>query len=176
MSAVWKKCGKCTTENPEEMVFCVKCGDRLPARGDEKLAWLATKDIPPNPSSEEIDFDKDGRTFVVVLLIKMKESWYKLTREERVKIDREHMAALAKYAALVNRSMLRCEGISKYDYVEMIEADDLKLINSLLRSVKDGRKGVYLDIVESIVTLKGLSLYNVQASDCAPNCGTGGTK
>lgn len=168
MANIWKRCKKCCTDNPEEMVLCVKCKESLPARGDKSLSWIQQSDIPPNPSQSEVDFDGDGRTYAVVSLIKMKDEWYKLSRDERVEINKRHISELTKYAMLVHRVMLRAEGLSKYDYVEIIEADDLKLINSLMRSVKDSEKGKYLDIIESIVTIKGLSLYSVEAADCVP--------
>lgn len=168
MSTLWKHCSKCKTDNPEEMVFCVKCKEKLPPRDDKSLSWLELKDIPPNPSPADIDFDKDGRTYVVVFLIRMREEWYRLTRDERVKINKDHMKLLANYAKLVNRVMLRCEGLSKYDYVETIETDDLKVINSLMRTIKDSEKGRFMEIVEAIVTIKGLSLYSAEAVDCVP--------
>ncbi len=170
-STLWKRCGKCKTDNPEEMVYCVKCKEKLPPRGDKSLAWLEMKNIPANPSPEDIDFDKDGRTYVVVFLIRMREEWYRLSRDERVKINATHMKQLGNYAKLVNRVMLRCEGLSKYDYVETIEADDLKVINSLMRTIKDSEKGQFIEIVETIVTVKGLSLYSAQAVDCLPSKG-----
>lgn len=168
-STLWKHCSKCNTDNPEEMVFCVNCKEKLPPRGDKNLAWLELKEIPSNPSPADIDFDKDGRTYVVVFLIKMRQEWYRLSREERIKINRGHIKQVANYAKLVNRVMLRCEGLSKYDYVETIEADDLKIINSLMRTIKDSEKGRFIDIVEAIVTIKGLSLYSPQAVDCLPS-------
>jgi hypothetical protein len=169
MDEVWKRCNKCGIENPEELSLCVKCGAALPNRGDRSLTWINAQEIPDNPSPDEIDYDKDGLTYVVVLFIKMKKEWFGLSRGERVKINKEnHMRILANYAKLVNRTMLRCEGLSKYDYIELIEADDLKVINSLIRTAKFSPKGQYLDIVESVVSIKGLSLYSPDAADCVP--------
>ena len=165
----WKACGKCGIENPEEMVRCVKCQAPLPSRGNKALSWMVQADIPANPSPSEIDFDGDGRTYVVVFLIKMKPEWYHLGRTDRVEINKRHMGVLTNYAKLVHRTMLRTEGLSKYDYVETIEADDLKIVNSLMRTIKDSEKGKYLDFVEAIVTVKGLSLYSVEAADCVPS-------
>jgi hypothetical protein len=169
MNESWKSCNICGTENPEEIVLCVKCGAALPGRGDKHVSWINSKEIPGNPSSNEIDYDKDGLTYVVVLFIKMNKGWFGLPREERVKVNKdEHMRLLANYAKLVNRTMLRCEGISKYDYVELIEANDIKVINSLMRAAKYSTKGQYFDIVDSVVTLKGLSLYSPDSYDCIP--------
>lgn len=163
-SRQWKHCDNCMTENPEEMLSCVKCGKKLPSRSFRH----ELRGIPSNPPSAEIDFDKDGRTYVVVFLIKMRNEWYRLSKDERVKINMGHVDEVTNYAKLVNRVMLRCEGLSKYDYVETIEADDLKVINSLMRTLKDSEKGQYLEFVETIVTIKGLSLYSAQAVDCFP--------
>jgi hypothetical protein len=166
--AAWRACASCGTDNPEEFVRCVRCQERLPGRGGESVAWLATREIPANPQREEIDFDRDGRTYVVVFLIRMKDEWYRLEREMIVAMNRAHMQLLAPYAALVRREMLRCEGLARYDYVELIEADDLKLINSLMRTVKSSEKGRFMEVVDAVVTVKGLSLYSPDAADCLP--------
>lgn len=46
-------------------------------------------------------------------------------------------------------------GLSKYDYIEEIEADDLKIIHSLVRTLRFGALGEYVDVVDVVITIKG---------------------
>ncbi|MBI5815215.1 MAG: hypothetical protein HZB29_06350 [Nitrospinae bacterium] len=163
MAETWVKCDKCGTEMPEELKICVKCGNKIKRHADKSLKWIPNEEIPANPTAKEIDFDNDGQTYVALVFLKMKDEWNTLTREKKIENSVSHMNDLRKYAKLVNRNMLYCQGISKYDMVEIIEANDLKIINSLIRSMKAGAKGRYIDIVDTVCGISGLSMLSTDA-------------
>jgi hypothetical protein len=72
-----------------------------------------------------------------------------------VEIIRDHAKQLAPYANKVALEFLIGLGLSKYDYIEQIEADDLKIVHSLVRALRFGALGRYVDIVDVLVTIKG---------------------
>lgn len=150
-----KVCGECGMDNPEDLVLCVKCRAKLPPLADTPKAHVSPKELPKIASSQEVDFDGDGQTYVALVFINSKEPWFRLSREQRVEIIRTHAKELAPYANKVALNFLIGFGLSKYDYIEEIEADDLKIIHSLVRRLKFGTLGQYVDIADVVVTIKG---------------------
>ena len=148
-------CEKCGMDNPEDLVLCVKCRAKLPPPAGASKQGVPPKELPKIASSKEVDFDKDGQTYVALVFINSKDEWYRLSRKERVEIIRTHSEELSPYANKVALEFLIGVGLSKYDYVEEIEADDLKIIHSLVRRLKFGALGPYVDIVDVVITIKG---------------------
>ena len=150
-----KVCEKCGMDNPEDLVLCVKCRAKLPPLGDTPKAHISPGELPKIASSKDVDFDGDGQTYVALVLINSKDSWFELSRQERVQIIRTHAKELAPYGNKVALEFLIGFGLSKYDYIEQIEADDLKIIHSLVRRLKFGTLGKYVDVVDVLITIKG---------------------
>jgi len=151
-----KICEKCGMDNPDDLVLCVKCRAKLPAIADSPRGHISPKELPKIATSEEVDFDKDGQTYVALVFMNSKDEWFRLSRKERVDIIRDHAKQLAPYANKVALDFFVGLGLSKYDYIEEIEADDLKIIHSLVRTLRFGALGRYVDIVEVLITIKGL--------------------
>ena len=150
-----KICEKCGMDNPDDLVLCVKCRAKLSQPSDTPREHISPDEIPTIAKAEEVDFDKDGQTYVALVFINSKEQWFRLPRKERVQIIRTHMKELTPYANKVALNFLIGLGLSKYDYVEEIEADDLKIIHSLVRTLRFGALGAYVDIVDVVITIKG---------------------
>ena len=150
-----KVCKECGMDNPDDLVLCVKCRAKLPPLAETSRAHLAPGELPKIATSDEVDFDKDGQTYVALVFINSKEQWFKLSRKQRVEIIRTHAKELSPYANKVALNFLIGLGLSKYDYVEEIEADDLKIIHSLVRNLRFGSLGQYIDIVDVVITIKG---------------------
>lgn len=150
-----KICEECGMDNPDDLVLCVKCRAKLPRLADTARAHVSPGELPKIAMPEEVDFDNDGQTYVALVFINSKDGWFKLTRNERVEIIRTHSKELAPYANKVALDFLIGLGISKYDYVEQIVADDLKIIHSLMRTLRFGALGPYVDIVDVVITIKG---------------------
>ncbi len=150
-----KICEKCGMDNPDDLVLCVKCRAKLPAASDSPRKHVSPGELPEIAAPADVDFDGDGQTYVALVFINSKDKWFRLTRKERVKIIRTHFHGLAPYANKVALNFLIGQGISKYDYIEEIEADDLKIIHSLVRALRFGALGEYIDIVDVVITIKG---------------------
>jgi ribosomal protein L40E len=150
-----KVCEKCGMDNPDDLVLCVKCRAKLPGAAGDPREHIAADELPKMASSGEVDFDGDGQTYVALVLMQSKDAWFQLTRKERVDILRDHAKQLAPYANKVALEFLIGLGLSKYDYIEQIEADDLKIIHSLVRALRFGALGRYVEIVDVLITLKG---------------------
>jgi len=150
-----KVCEKCGMDNPDDLVLCVKCRAKLPSLTDSPRAYLSPGKLPKIATSEEVDFDKDGQTYVALVFMNSREEWFRLSRKERVEIIKTHAENLSPYANKVALNFLIGMGLSKYDYIEEIEADDLKIIHSLVRSLRFGALGRYVDIVDVLITIKG---------------------
>ena len=150
-----KICEKCGMDNPDDLVLCVKCRAKLPPVAEASRECIAPKELPKIATSKEVDFDKDGQTYVALVFINSREPWYGLSRKQRVEIIRTHAKELAPYGNKVALEFLIGLGLSKYDYVEQIEADDLKIIHSLVRNLKFGSLGRYIDVVDVVITIKG---------------------
>ena len=150
-----KICEECGMDNPDDLVLCIKCRAKLPQPADTARAHVSPGELPKIATPEEVDFDNDGQTYVALVFINSKDGWFKLTRKERVEIIRTHSKELAPYANKVALDFLIGLGISKYDYVEQIVADDLKIIHSLMRTLRFGALGPYVDIVDVVITIKG---------------------
>ena len=150
-----KVCETCGMDNPDDLVLCVKCRGKLPSPAASSREHISFRELPKIASSKEVDFDKDGQTYVALVFINSKEAWFALSREERVGIIRAHAKELSPYANKVALNFLIGLGLSKYDYVEEMEADDLKIIHSMVRSLRFGALGPYVDIVDVVITIKG---------------------
>lgn len=150
-----KVCEKCGMDNPDDLVLCVKCRTKLPGLKDSPRHHISPGELPKIATSAEVDFDQDGQTYVALVLMNSKDEWFQLSRKERVEIIKEHSKQLAPYANKVALEFLIGLGLSKYDYIEQIEADDLKIIHSLLRNLRFGALGRYVDIVDILITIKG---------------------
>ncbi|MHC4444348.1 MAG: chlorite dismutase family protein [Planctomycetota bacterium] len=150
-----KVCEQCGMDNPDDLALCVKCRAKLPSLAEGSRENMSPGELPKMATSEEVDFDKDGMTYVALVFMNSKEEWFRLSRKERVEIIRTHAKGLAPYANKVALNFLIGLGLSKYDYIEEIEADDLKIVHSLVRSLRFGALGRYVEIVEVLVTIKG---------------------
>ena len=150
-----KVCEKCGMDNPDDLVLCVKCRAKLPGLADSPREYVSPGELPKIATSEEVDFDKDGQTYVALVFMNSKDEWFTLSRQQRVEIIRDHSKQLAPYANKVALNFFVGLGLSKYDYIEQIEADDLKIVHSLVRTLRFGTLGRYVDIVDVIVTIKG---------------------
>ena len=150
-----KVCEQCGMDNPEDLVLCVKCRAKLPPLAKPAKEYISPKELPEIAKPEEVDFDGDGQTYVALVFLNSKPEWYRLSRKQRAEIIRVHVKELAPYANKVALSFLIGLGLSKYDYIEEVEADDLKIIHSLVRRLKFGALGEYLDVVDVVITIKG---------------------
>ena len=150
-----KVCEECGMDNPEDLVLCVKCRAKLPQLAETAKEHISPKELPQIAKPEEVDFDGDGQTYVALVFLNSRPEWYRLTRKQRAEIIRDHAKQLAPYANKVALSFLIGLGLGRHDYVEEIEADDLKIIHSLVRRLKFGSLGQYLDIVDVVITIKG---------------------
>jgi len=150
-----KVCEACGMDNPDDLVLCVKCRAKLPAAAESARPHIDGSEVPQIASSQEVDFDEDGQTYVALVFINSKEKWFRLPREERMAVIRGHMKELTPYANKVALEFLVGLGLSKYHYIEQIEADDPKIIHSLVRTLKFGKLGRYIDIVDVVITIKG---------------------
>jgi chlorite dismutase len=142
-------------DNPDDLVLCAKCRAKLPGPEGGPRAHISPEELPTIASSKEVDFDGDGQTYVALVLMNSKDEWFQLSRQQRVEIIRDHAKQLAPYANKVALEFLIGLGLSKYDYIEQIEADDLKIVHSLVRALRFGALGRYVDIVDVLVTIKG---------------------
>lgn len=150
-----KVCEKCGMDNPDDLVLCVKCRAELPSRAGGPREHISPEELPKIASSKEVDFDGDGQTYVALVLMNSKDEWFQLSRSRRLEIIRDHAKQLAPYANKVALEFLIGLGLSKYDYIEQIEADDLKVVHSLVRALRFGALGSYVDIVDVLITIKG---------------------
>jgi len=150
-----KVCEKCGMDNPEDLVLCVKCRAKLPPLARPAKEYVSREELPRNATPEEVDFDQDGQTYVALIMMNSRPEWYRLPRKQRVEIIRGHARELGPYANKVAQRFLIGLGLSKYDYIEEVEADDLKIIHSLVRRLKFGGLGAYLDVVDVVITIKG---------------------
>ncbi len=150
-----KTCEQCGMDNPDDLVLCVKCRAKLPSSTGSPREHIAFGELPKIASSKEVDFDGDGQTYMALVLMNSRDEWFQLSRNQRVDIIKEHAQQLAPYANKVALEFLIGLGLSKYDYVEQIEADDLKIIHSLVRALRFGPLGRYIDIVDVLITIKG---------------------
>jgi len=150
-----KICEQCGMDNPDDLVLCVKCRAKLPSPTGSPREHIPTGEIPEIASSQEVDFDGDGQTYVALVLINSKDEWFQLSRKQRIGIIKDHAKQLTPYANKVALEFLIGLGLSKYDYIEQIEADDLKIIHSLVRALRFGPLGRYIDIVDVLITIKG---------------------
>lgn len=148
-------CEKCGMDNPEDLVLCVKCRAKLPPPAETAKEHLSPDELPEIAKSEQVDFDKDGQTYVALVFLNAKPEWYQLPRKRRVELIRGHVEELAPYANKVALNFLIGLGLSKHEYIEEVEADDLKIIHSLVRRLKFGAFGAYVDIVDVVITIKG---------------------
>jgi ribosomal protein L40E len=150
-----KVCEKCGMDNPDDLVLCVKCRAKLPNLADRPREYISPGKLPKIATSEEVDFDKDGQTYVALVFMNSREEWFQLSRKKRVGIIKTHVKELSPYANKVALNFLIGMGLSKYDYIEEIEADDLKIVHSLVRNLRFGALGRYVNIVDVLVTIKG---------------------
>jgi hypothetical protein len=150
-----KVCEQCGMDNPDDLVLCVKCRAKLPGLTGSPREHISPGELPKIASSKEVDFDGDGQTYVALVLMNSRDEWFQLTRKQRVDVIREHAEQLTPYANKVALEFLIGMGMSKYDYIEQIEADDLKIIHSLVRALRFGALGRYVDIVDVLITIKG---------------------
>jgi len=148
-------CPECGMDNPDDLVLCAKCRAKLPPVAETAKECVSPKELPRIAVPSEVDFDGDGQTYVALVFMNSKDEWFQLARKERVEIIRTHMKELSPYGNKVALGFLVGLGLSKYDYVEQIEADDLKIVHSLVRALKFGALGRYIDIVDVVVTIKG---------------------
>ena len=150
-----KICEQCGMDNPDDLVLCVQCRAKLPPPGETDKGYIAAADLPKLATSKDVDFDKDGQTYVALVCINSKDEWFRLPRKKRLGIIRAHMKELSPYGNKVALEFLIGLGLSKFDYIEQIEADDLKIIHSLVRNLRFGALGAYIDICDVIITIKG---------------------
>jgi len=150
-----KVCEQCGMDNPDDLVLCVKCRAKLPSLAGSSREHISPGGLPKIASPKEVDFDEDGLTYMALVLMNSKDEWFQLSRKQRVDIIRDHAEQLAPYANKVALEFLIGLGLSKYDYIEQIEADDLKIIHSLVRALRFGPLGRYIDIVDVLITIKG---------------------
>ncbi len=150
-----KVCEKCGMDNPDDLVLCVKCRAKLPEPVDSPREHMSPGELPKIATSEEVDFDRDGQTYVALVFMNSKDEWFALSRQQRVEIIRDHSKQLTPYANKVALNFFVGLGLSRYDYIEQIEADDLKIVHSLVRTLRFGTLGRYVDIVDVLVTIKG---------------------
>ena len=150
-----KVCEQCGMDNPDDLVLCAKCRAKLPSPIGSPREHVSPEELPKIASSKEVDFDGDGQTYVALVLMKSKDEWFQLSRRQRVDIIKDHAKQLAPYANKVALEFLIGLGLSKYDYIEQIEADDLKIIHSLVRALRFGALGRYIDIADVLITIKG---------------------
>jgi len=149
-----KVCESCGMDNPDDLMLCVKCRAKLPA-AEGAREHIAAGELPKLATPAEVDFDADGQTYVALVFMNSKEEWFALSRKDRVAIIRDHAKQLAPYANKVALEFFVGLGLSKYDYIEQIEADDLKIIHSLVRALRFGALGKYVDFVDVVITIKG---------------------
>ncbi len=110
---------------------------------------IKMSEIPANPTFES------EKTFVGIIFLNIKPEWYELSREERIGLTRTHMKELTPYAEKVARTHLRGTGISKYDTVEILEAENLQDISAIVKGFRASAKAKYMEIADVITTIKG---------------------
>lgn len=100
--------------------------------------------------------DKGSKTYVALMFFTMKDSWFELSSQQRQGLTREHVGALTKFTDKVAMTHLAGTGLSKFDLVEMLEADDLTTINEMIGRFKAGKKARYGELRDVMIMEKGL--------------------
>lgn len=116
----------------------------------KKMEYIKKSEMPGNPR-----FATD-KTFVVIVCLNIKPDWYRLSRDERLKITRAHIKELTPYAGKVARTHLAGTGTSKFDSIELLEAEDLRDITRIVKAFRASAKAAYMEIADVITTAKGL--------------------
>ncbi len=112
--------------------------------------YIKMKELPKNPT-----FSTD-KTFVAIICLNIKPEWYKLSRGERLKITRSHIKELSPHADKVARTHLRGTGLSKFDTIEILEAEDLREITRMVKAFRAGAKAAYMEVADVVTTVKGM--------------------
>ena len=100
--------------------------------------------------------EKSGKTYVALMFFTMKDSWYQLTPEQRLSLTKEHVGTLKKFTENVAMTHLAGAGLSKFDLVEMLEANDLTAINEMIGQFKAGKKARHGQLHDIMIMEKGL--------------------
>ena len=93
----------------------------------------------------------DQEKYLMLLLCKIKDSYYEMAESERIRITSEHVRSLREYSANINH-LVTFGG--SYDQVVLIEADNLRLIHDAAEAFKMGTKGQHIEVVDSVFGIK----------------------
>jgi chlorite dismutase len=111
--------------------------------------FINPQEIPPNPT-----FDHATETYVAIVHFRIRPEWHALSRAEQLRITREHIKELAPFANRVARTHLSATGLGKHDTTELLEAESLKSIQSMVEAFNRGAKAAYMELVDSTITIK----------------------
>lgn len=100
--------------------------------------------------------DTGAKTYVALMFFTMKDSWFELSPQQRQGLTRDHVGVLSKFTDKVAMTHLAGTGLSKFDLVEMLEADNLATINDMIGRFKEGKKARYGELRDVMIMEKGL--------------------
>jgi chlorite dismutase len=110
------------------------------------------------------------KKYVALMFFTMKDSWFDLPPAKRQALTSDHVGSLAKFTGKVSITHLAGTGLSKYDLIEILEADDIAAIDDMIGQFKAGAKARYGELRELIVWRKGSANWSdLPARDCGFN-------
>ena len=99
---------------------------------------------------------KNEKTYVALMFFTMKDSWFEMSSEKRQSLTKDHVGTLTKFTEKVAMTHMAGTGLSKYDLVEMLEADDLAAIDEMIGQFKAGAKARHGELRDIMIMEKGL--------------------
>jgi len=106
--------------------------------------------IPSNPTF------KSDQTHISIVFVRISPEWYALPTEKRLKMTMSHIEQMSPHLKRVARTAISSTGSSKYDHIEILEAESMEPITRALRDFKAGAKAKYMDIVDVVSGVKGI--------------------
>jgi len=107
-------------------------------------------EVPGNPTF------KAEQTYVSLVFVRINPEWYALPEDKRLEMVRSHIKDMTPHLARVSRTAIAGTGSSKYDHIEILEAEQMEPITRALRVFKAGAKAKYMEIVDVVSGVKGI--------------------
>jgi hypothetical protein len=94
--------------------------------------------------------------YMGLMFMKINKEFFALGRDEMRKISLAHAKDLTKYKS--NLTHVVCSGLDpRYDQITIVEADRLEEIHNATVDFKVGAKSRYIDVIDSVIGIKGLA-------------------
>jgi hypothetical protein len=93
----------------------------------------------------------ESERYLMLVLCKIKDSYYDLDPQERVRLTSEHVGDLRRFSDNINH-LVTLGG--SCDQVALIEADDLKTLHDAAETFKSGNKGRHIEVIDSIFGIR----------------------